>query len=451
VVGKAYKVATDAYAPSTNGLVNGAVISVTSAPIAGGANAQVSAEDVIQNITFTFVADATSVTLYLFVLNRNVAWGTSSDYAYFDNVTVKEYISTTGTGTVPKGLLIEEQRTNLTTQSNNLTSFLISPATGLTSILDSNVAPDGTVTARRLTNTTTTEQHRLIQFLFSIATSTAYTYTVYLKNESAGWVQLSFYTGIATTAFANFNLVTGVLGSVGNGTATITPVGNNWYRCSLTATTENTSGNLQLYVLEANSGSANPSTTGTGKSVFVWGAQLEAGAFPTSYIPTVASQVTRAADVATMVGNNFARWYNVNEGTMYSEAATVRTSGYGNIFQLLESTLYRTDMGLIGPSGYEEITINGSGVATWDNANAINVNKYANGTFAKASLAYALNNSNAAVNGVAGTTDTSCTLPVAVLARIGTDQSNRYLNGTIKRIAYYPRRLANTELQGITS
>lgn len=89
VVGKSYKVVTSAYAPSTNGLANGAVISTSSAPLIGGPNTQVSAEDVIQNISFTFVAAATSVTLYLFVLNRGVAWGTSSDYAYFDNITVK--------------------------------------------------------------------------------------------------------------------------------------------------------------------------------------------------------------------------------------------------------------------------------------------------------------------------------------------------------------------------
>jgi hypothetical protein len=57
---------------------------------------------------------------------------------------------------------------------------------------------------------------------------------------------------------------------------------------------------------------------GNGTSgIYIWGAQVEAGAFPTSYIPTTGATATRAADVASMTGTNFSSWYNVNQGTTF--------------------------------------------------------------------------------------------------------------------------------------
>jgi hypothetical protein len=172
-------------------------------------------------------------------------------------------------------------RYNLLTQSDDLTSFIITPATGLTSTLNATTAPTGAATARRLTNTVTTEQHRLFQSE-TLTSGAEYTYTVYLKNDTAGWAQISFYRGGASTAFANINLATGALGNTGGGTSySVTSVGNGWYRLSVTATTEAAGCNFQLYVLEADE-QVNPTTTGTVKSIFVWGAQLLTAADQTS-------------------------------------------------------------------------------------------------------------------------------------------------------------------------
>ncbi len=201
-------------------------------------------------------------------------------------------------GSAP-ALLLEPQRTNLITQSGDLTSFLITPSTGLTSALNSTISPDGSNTARKITNTTTTEQHRLYQG-FTLSNATAYTYSVYLKNDTAGWAQISFFLGTTSTAFANINLTTGDLGTTGGGTTyTVTSVGNGWYRLRITATTDGTTCNVQVYPLESNSLNANPTTTGTVKSIFVWGAQLELGAYPSTYISTQATSVTRLADSFT--------------------------------------------------------------------------------------------------------------------------------------------------------
>ena len=71
--------------------------------------------------------------------------------------------------------------------------------------------------------------------------------------------------------------------------------------------------------------------------------------------------------------------------------------------------------------------------------------------FAKSAIAYKTNDFCGAANGVIGTTDTSGTVPVVSRSGIGGLDTGREINGTIKRIAYYPKRLSNAELQALTS
>jgi hypothetical protein len=109
---------------------------------------------------------------------------------------------------------------------------------------------------------------------------------------------------------ATFNL------GAGSPTASITDVGNGVYRCSITKTATSSASSNGAFIYVTNSASATINAyTGDGYSgIYIWGAQLEAGAFPTSYIPTVASQVTRSADSASMTGANFSDWYRLMRG-----------------------------------------------------------------------------------------------------------------------------------------
>jgi hypothetical protein len=83
----------------------------------------------------------------------------------------------------------------------------------------------------------------------------------------------------------------------------------------------------------------NETYAGTNRQIYAWGAQVEAGAFATSYIPTVASQVTRSADSAVMTGTNFSSWYNASEGTFYCEAATVDIVSNKGIWSVGDASL----------------------------------------------------------------------------------------------------------------
>ena len=125
----------------------------------------------------------------------------------------------------------------------------------------------------------------------------------------------------ANRAGVQANLQTGTISNYTTGSGTvnnsfISNIGNGWYRCIAIGTASAVTG---VYFNISNT-ATQLAYSGDGTSgIYLWGAQLEAGSFATSYIPTVASQVTRAADVAVMTGTNFSSWYNQSEGTILSQ------------------------------------------------------------------------------------------------------------------------------------
>jgi len=185
-------------------------------------------------------------------------------------------------------------------------------------------------------------------------------------------------------------------------------------------------------------------------TIFIWGAQLEAGAFATSYIPTVASQVTRAADAPSMTGTNFSTWFNQADGTLYAEGLSLGSPNR-NLLTVSDGT---------NNNVIEMYRVNSSSSASMyvarDGAGQVNTNitgSFPAGSFIKMSIGYQGNNSNAAANGTLGTLDTVCSIPAVNQLRIGTSGSggSAHLAGTIKKIAYYPVRVTDAQLQALTS
>jgi hypothetical protein len=355
----------------------------------------------------------------------------------------------------PKGLLIEEQRTNLATYSedftnsawNKLNVFLTANAT---------TAPDGTTTADKIAisaATAVTGVYNSPGVTVSLGTVTV---TAYAKADGVQYANVGLIYSGGVFSGTQFDLISGTVvrsaaASYTSPSGTITPVGNGWYRCSHTVTVTTT----LIYPLAVPSnalwttGEPRQTLTGDGTSgAFIWGAQLEAGAFATSYIPTVASQVTRAADSASMIGNNFARWYNQTEGTLYSDvsqfalpSATVNSmlisNGVSNSFSIGLIT-FGTAAGFQVVDSTTQANL-GPGTVT------------ANVGY-KLSGVYKINDFASSLNGAAAVTDTSGTVPTGMTTLgIGVRLGGTFLNGTIKRLAYYNRRLANTELTAITS
>lgn len=341
------------------------------------------------------------------------------------------------------GLEIEEQRTNLLTYSEQFDNAAWTKD-NVTLTANAIVAPDGTLTADEMKDSTSSTQKRCLQNI--TVTSASHTISVYAK---AGTLSLLLIrenlsgTAVNTT----FNLANGTLGTVGSGrTATITSVGNGWYRCSLTVTA--VAGTYGIGIGLTNADNINV-YTGTGNgTIFIWGAQLEAGSFATSYIPTVASQVTRSADSASMTGTNFSSWYRADEGTVYADTLLISNSGTRVVWDIgpnlsFGNTIYQVQ-------GSTAITVV-SGNATLGVTLSSNTTLLSN----KAATAIKLNDYSLSVNGAATVTDTSAFVPVSatqlVIGQAVWASNGTQLNGTLRKLAYYPKRLTNSELQGLTT
>ena len=350
------------------------------------------------------------------------------------------------------GLLVEEARTNLLLRSEE---FDNAGWTKTRSSVTANAiaAPNEALTADKLVEDTTASNTHLTQQIgLTIVNSTAYVFSVYIKagERSRVLIQTS-NTGFSNNAYVIFDLTLGtVVSSVSATSSSIVPVGNGWYRCSMGNTSTGTTGNVSIVLAD---GTGNPSYTGDGTSgLYLWGAQLEAGAFPTSYIPTTTAAATRSADVASITGSNFSSFYNQLEGTMFVNSTTNAKHGGSNSFPRILSvsdgtnnnqmeTYYRvlspyTDAGYL-------ITNAGASQAQFDTNDNRNGQSIAFG--------YASNNFPLVIGGTVVATDTSGTVPTVSRLGLGVrGDGGTLLNGTIKRFCYFPTRLANNTLQSIT-
>lgn len=346
-----------------------------------------------------------------------------------------------------KGLLIEEARTNLLTYSEQFdnaawTKFRASVTANATT------APDGTTTADKLVEDNTANNTHYLQQSSSATNGATYTVSAHAKAAERTQCKLVLY-GASEVYGAVFDLSAGTLAAQsGTGSYTIYNVGNGWYRVTITAVCNATT----CYGLYYTATGGTATYTGDGTSgLYIWGAQLEAGAFPTSYIPTVASQVTRAADVASMTGANFSNWYRQDEGAFVAASQKIASQTASTFPFILSATdgtsaneislLWATSLNKL----YGAITVSSSAVAD------IGTSGLTQTSSNSAALAYKLNDAAISTNGAAVSADTSCTVPTVDRLSIGNRNGSSVFSGHIARLAYYPKRLTNVELQALSA
>jgi hypothetical protein len=362
-----------------------------------------------------------------------------------DNVARFDHSPTTGESL---GFLVEESRSNLLLQSEDLSTTWTTAAT----TIETNVAiaPDGTLTADRIITDTTSAFHGVNQAI-TVVSGTAYTFSVFAKPFGNNILRVGFSSVRFGTAVGYFNLSTGVLGTFTGATGTITPAGNGWYRCSLTATATSSGSGTNSLIYSSQSDNQGAYVGDGWSGLLAWGSQFEAGAFPTSYIPTVASQVTRAADTASMTGANFSDWYRADEGTLYAEyrVSEKTTTVYGAAIN--DGTLNNViGIGQVftnrRPLGYIKSNNSDQAILTVDAPLAA-------GVYLRNTLSYKFNDSASSANATTVQTDTSVIVPIVSQMNIGNWPSagGTNINGTIKKIAFYPQRLSNANLVALTS
>ena len=339
------------------------------------------------------------------------------------------------------GLLIEESRTNLITYSEEFsnTSWIKSNITITSNAI---VAPDGALTGDRLDFSATNN----VPWFYKDQGTTG-TPSLFVKYDN--WQYVKFRSG-GELNFALFDLINGtasVGGSITN--ASITPVGNGWFR--IWANTNN-----QRYDFRCTNSTANDFITGSG-SVFIWGAQLEAGSFPTSYIPTAGSSVTRSTDIAGISGTNFSSWYNPYAGTAFIDIIPKGISNslaYQTYFSFNSSSGNRWGIaqqnGAAG-SYVAESVIPYVGVGGQFSNTPI-LNTFTEGQPMSLGL-YQPNGTNIQSVRDGGSIQSVTTTRNPAITNLllgGVISDNSGLMGHIQKFAYYPKRLTNDQLQTLT-
>ena len=354
----------------------------------------------------------------------------------------------------PLGLLIEEARTNLISLSN----FNNVSKQNVTTVNDYTVAPDGTNTAVAMFETTSNSFHRAYNSA-SYLNGNTYTQSVFLKSIGGRAGQLTLTDSGFGTIHANFDLVNGVVGTKNNCESQITPAGNGWYRCSITATAVNNSGGDASVVSVTSPTSIRLGNFAgdTSKGLLVYGLQVETGAFPTSYIPTTGSTVTRAIDSAVATLSDF--YYRQKNGSMVVEFTSKYDESAALFNKVYEIGNTGTNVNRI--MTYVKTDETRLSSAVWDNnvfqsgTNLTTSVPNGTGVYSKAAYAWETNNARAALDGnLVGGVDTSVSL-TQTRDTLGimrsANSTGDTLTGHIKSIQYYPLRVADAKLETLTS
>ena len=337
-----------------------------------------------------------------------------------------------------KGLLVEEQRTNLIKYSQNIFDAWSIYSGG--ALRDGVVtAPDGSISADVLRGDGVDYSGKTMN-VESVPAGT-YTLSVYVKKGTSN--QTLLWVRAATEAiFLVQDTLTWVGGVPQAPGWNATHCGNDWYRV-WKAFANTQAQTFNVYVL--------PSPKDTVATTVFWGAQLEAGAFPTSYIKTEASQVTRAADSASMTGANFSSWYRQDEGALFADwvasvsnthsVVCAMTDGTNNNTFVMGRQTVATSFGLVVKASG---AVQGVPITTIASFNSSN----------KSAAVYKTNDFSIVTNGGAPATDTLAVVPKLdrLLIALPTDGSVAGMyNGHIRRISYHPKRLTDAQLQALTA
>jgi hypothetical protein len=362
-----------------------------------------------------------------------------------------------------KGLLLEAAATNLTNYSEQFDNAVWA-INGLTLSANATTAPDGTTTADLLTETAPQDEHQVYQTVSTTA-GTTITYSCYIKPNGRNFAAIRSYIP-PVSQVACFNLTgsgsvtytaVGGVASTSGITASISAAGNGWYRCVMTGTNQPNPAYFCIHasatgnISELPSDSSGPSYIGDNtKGIYVWGAQMETGTAPTSYIQTVASQVTRAADISTSTAATVfeSSWYRQDEGTVFADVSVLSTLKTQQTISFNDGTsnnrVELRPVGSVATNIRSDCVV--GGVTKYINT-AITV---ANQQRRVGALAVKANDFRLQ-SGSSGISPTSDAVPVVDRLYLNyATFADSEVNGTIRRLTYWPRRLGNEVLQEVT-
>jgi hypothetical protein len=326
-------------------------------------------------------------------------------------------------GTCPS-LLVEPQRTNVLTYSEQFATSWIN--NGATIISNDTTAPDGNLTADRLT--ATGGGFGVVKF--STWTATNKVASCFVKANTSNLFRISNVSGGGGSV--TFNLSTQAITATTGFTGSIESLPDGWFRC------------IAIDTL-ARSGTFSIGVTAIGESVFVWGAQLEAGSYPTSYIPTTTASVTRNADVISKTG--ISSLIGQTEGTMFLECMPLNNDLSYRALSISDNT----------PNNRIQIWLwNNGNIFTYivSNNNTVysRFDSVPQNSFSKIALSYKENNFATFINGVKTFQDDSGVLPINLNNIKFSDTNNTAnFNSNVKQLQIYKTKLTDEECINLTT
>jgi hypothetical protein len=344
--------------------------------------------------------------------------------------------------------ILEPQRTNLIQYSEDFSNSVWDNSNQITRTASATISPDGTLNAFNIKPTDVNSNHTLrAQNLGGFTNGAVVSASFFAKQNGYKYISVVGGFGSSNTPSVIFNLEDGLIQS---GTGTIENYGNGWYRCITPITLNSTSLYCIATILNDNLlGSFSGDNT---KGIYVYGFQIEEGSYPTSYIPTNGSSVTRSAETAN--GSGDAATFNDSEGVLMVE---------GSILDFLTTDSW------ISISENSNINNNQFNLRFVSNSNLIQAVSRADGLgqdvvlqhtlndkteVNKISIKYKLNDWGLWVNGFEVDTETSSnafTLNSLDVLDFGRGNNSKFFYGNTKQVQYFDTALTDSELEYITS
>jgi len=466
---------------NTSGTVFNAItlttVNLTNGTISAGSNIDASSITSVGNgwfrISLTLTAIATgSGGLNIGLCDANGAYvytgdGVSGAYIWgfqANEGTLKPYFPTTDRQNVPRldytngcpSLLLEPQRTNLSTYSEDFTNaFYAKFQSSITA--NTTTSPDGTTNADKLIADATNEKHGFYSEIVSPSAGIC-TQSAFFKAGEYNFACIRLSTDNDTKRYSVvLNLTTGAItstdssGSPTNTSYKVDNLGNGWFRLSVSA--QHTSGNA--YPTYAISSTASPTWdsslplfTGNGTSgIYVWGAQFEVGSYPTSYIPTTSASVTRVADAASKTG--ISSLIGQSEGVLFVDIAALVGANEDRQISINDgSTSNRVTMAFLSNGTQIAFVVQSGGSIVMNSTQTI----AGLTTRVKIAYAYKLNDFAVYANGSLLATETSGAVPISpsVLSFDAGNNTDKFF-GKVNELVLFPTRLTNAELAALTT
>jgi hypothetical protein len=362
--------------------------------------------------------------------------------------TAKPYFPTTDRLNVPRltyqnggggcpSLLLEKQSTNLLSYSEQFDDAVWSKNSASITA-NTTTSPDGTTNADTLTLTALSGH--IAQLLTKSASAITYTLSCYIKAGTSSLARISMSDYLTGQADGIINLSTQTI-TASNGTwssasASINNMGNGWYYCRLTATSP-----INGFVFTKIQNDGANSTT-----IQIWGAQLEASSYPTSYIPTTSASATRVADACSKTG--ISSLIGQTSGSVFADF--VYLGGVQAIPIELSNAASNNiiNVYITSSATTQSYMFNGGSQVGFINSS----HTFVQGSRYKMAIGYASNDLVLYINGAQIGSATPSSIPTLSEVYISRDKAASYLTETkYNEMVIFPTRLTNAELATLTT